>query len=132
MSTADSPGFAGLRVATFESRLAGPIAELIAKHGGIPVEAPSLREIALENNPEAFAFAERLIAGRFDVVLFLTGVGTHTSRRRSRPASLANSGSPLWPARRSWSADPNRSSRCANWGSGWTFRHPSRIPGMKC
>ena len=76
MSTADSPGFAGLRVATFESRLAGPIADLIAKHGGVPVEAPSLREIALENNPEAFAFAERLIAGGFDVVLFLTGVGT--------------------------------------------------------
>ncbi len=76
MSTSETPGFAGLRVATFESRLSGPIADLIAKYGGVPVEAPALREIPLEDNPEALAFAERLIAGEFNVVVFLTGVGT--------------------------------------------------------
>jgi uroporphyrinogen-III synthase len=76
MSTTDAPSFAGLRVATFESRMAGPIAELIAKYGGVPVTAPALREVPIEDNPEALAFAERLIAGAFDVVLFLTGVGT--------------------------------------------------------
>ena len=41
MSTTDAPSFAGLRVATFESRMSGPIAELIAKYGGVPVTAPA-------------------------------------------------------------------------------------------
>jgi uroporphyrinogen-III synthase len=67
--------FAGLRVAAFEARMAGPMAELIAKHGGIPVEAPALREIPLTDNPRAFAFADGLLAGDYDVVLFETGVG---------------------------------------------------------
>lgn len=65
----------GLRVAAFEGRMAGPLAELIRKHGGEPVEAPALREIPLDQNPDAVAFGRDLIAGRFDVVIFLTGVG---------------------------------------------------------
>ena len=73
-ATPESP-FAGLRVAAFEARMAGPMADLIAKHGGVPVEAPALREVPLGDNPQAVAFAEDLIAGKFDVVLFLTGVG---------------------------------------------------------
>jgi uroporphyrinogen-III synthase len=77
MSTPDeTTPFAGLRVATFESRLAGPIADLIARHGGVPLVAPALREIPIADNPEALRFAERLMAGEFDVVIFLTGVGT--------------------------------------------------------
>src|SRR4051812_20204609 len=71
---APSP-FAGLRVAAFESRMAGPMADLIRKHGGEPVEAPALREVPLGGNPRALEFAKELIAGRFDVVIFLTGVG---------------------------------------------------------
>jgi uroporphyrinogen-III synthase len=69
-------GFDGLRVAAFESRMAGPMADLIAKQGGVAVEAPALREIALGDQTEALAFAGRLVAGEFDVVVFLTGVGT--------------------------------------------------------
>lgn len=69
-------GFDGRRVVAFESRLSGPMADLIAKHGGIPVIAPALREIPLGENQAALAFARSLIAGDFDVVLFLTGVGT--------------------------------------------------------
>lgn len=71
---APSP-FTGLRVAAFESRMAGPMADLIRKHGGEPVEAPALREVPLGGNPRALEFARELIAGRFDVVIFLTGVG---------------------------------------------------------
>jgi uroporphyrinogen-III synthase len=71
----DTP-FAGLRVAAFEARLAGPMADLIAKHGGVPVEAPALREVPIGDNPAAIAFAERLVAGDFDAVIFLTGVGS--------------------------------------------------------
>ncbi|HEV3122231.1 MAG TPA: uroporphyrinogen-III synthase, partial [Isosphaeraceae bacterium] len=68
--------FAGLRVVAFESRLAGPMAELIARHAGVAVVAPALREIALEENTEALACAERLVQGEFDLFVFLTGVGT--------------------------------------------------------
>ena len=35
-----------------------------------------MREVPLENNPEAFAFVERLFRGEFDMVIFLTGVGS--------------------------------------------------------
>ena len=55
--------------------MAGPMADLIRKHGGEPVEAPALREVPIGSNPQAVAFARGLIAGEFDVVVFLTGVG---------------------------------------------------------
>lgn len=48
---------------------------LIARQGGVPTVAPSMREVPLDENPAAFEFAEHLIAGRIDAVLFLTGVG---------------------------------------------------------
>jgi uroporphyrinogen-III synthase len=75
MSTASSTPFDGLRVAIFESRMAGTLAEMVARQGGIPVPAPALREIAIADNPEALSFADGLVAGRFDVVIFETGVG---------------------------------------------------------
>lgn len=68
--------FDGLRVVSFESRRANEIAELIRRQGGDPFVAPSMRETPIENNPEAFEFAERLVRGEFDMMIFLTGVGT--------------------------------------------------------
>jgi len=68
--------FDGLRVISFESRRATEIAELIRRQGGEPFVAPSMREAPLENNNEAFDFAERLFRGDFDMMIFLTGVGT--------------------------------------------------------
>jgi uroporphyrinogen-III synthase len=65
----------GVLVAFFESRLAGPTADLVAKHGGVPLAAPALREIPLGDSPDVIAFAEQLTAGGFDVVIFETGVG---------------------------------------------------------
>jgi uroporphyrinogen-III synthase len=67
--------FDGLRVVSFESRRATEMGELIRRQGGDPFVAPSMREAPIENNPEAFAFAERLFAGDFDLAIFLTGVG---------------------------------------------------------
>jgi uroporphyrinogen-III synthase len=67
--------FDGLRVVAFESRRALEIAELIRRQGGDPFVAPSMREAPLENNKDAFAFAERLFHGEFDMMIFLTGVG---------------------------------------------------------
>ena len=67
--------FDGLRVIAFESRRENEIAELIRRQQGDPFVAPSMRESPIENNPEAFAFAERLFRGEFDMIVFLTGVG---------------------------------------------------------
>jgi len=68
--------FDGLRVIAFESRRATEIGELIRRQQGDPFIAPSMREIPVENNQEAFDFAERLFRGEFDMLIFLTGVGT--------------------------------------------------------
>lgn len=68
-------GLSGLRVAAFESRRADEITRLIRSHGGLPLSAPALREVPLDDNPVALAFAEELFHGQFDMVIFLTGVG---------------------------------------------------------
>lgn len=68
--------FDGLRVLAFESRRATEIGELIRRQGGDAFVAPSMREAPIENNEAAFAFAERLFRGEFDLMIFLTGVGT--------------------------------------------------------
>src|ERR1700732_4840958 len=69
-------GFDGLRVLSLESRRSAEMATLIRNQGGVPFPAPSMREIPLADNPLAFAFAERLFAGEFDLMILLTGVGT--------------------------------------------------------
>src|SRR6185312_14907217 len=67
--------FDGLRVLSLESRRAIEIATLVRKQGGEPFVAPSMREMPLEFNQEAFTFAERLFAGEFEMMMMLTGVG---------------------------------------------------------
>jgi uroporphyrinogen-III synthase len=73
--------FHGLRVLALESRRAAEMELLIRKQDGDPFVAPSMREIPLEENPEAFAFAEKLFAGAIDMVILLTGVGTRQLHR---------------------------------------------------
>src|SRR2546429_8384760 len=68
-------GFAGLRVLALESRRATELAKLISTYGGEPIVAPAMREVPLEANREALSFAAALLAGEFDMVIFLTGVG---------------------------------------------------------
>ncbi len=65
----------GAKVLAFESRRAKEIAELIRINGGEPFVAPALIEVPIENNSDAFAFADRLYAGGFDMVVLLTGAG---------------------------------------------------------
>jgi uroporphyrinogen decarboxylase len=67
--------YSGLRVVAFESRRAGETARLIESAGGIPIVAPSMRELPIEENPDALRFGERLVAGAYDAVVFMTGVG---------------------------------------------------------
>jgi uroporphyrinogen-III synthase len=70
------PDFAGLRVLIFESRRSREMAAIVASYGGDPVQAPSMREVPLESNVEAVAFADALERAEFDIVILLTGVGT--------------------------------------------------------
>jgi uroporphyrinogen-III synthase len=78
-------GFDGLRVVAFESRRARELAELVRRHGGDPFSAPALREVADVDREALAGFGRDLRAGRVDVVVFLTGVGT-----RALVAALAD------------------------------------------
>ena len=73
--------FRGLRVLSLESRRAAEMAKLIENYRGRAIVAPSLREVPLESNAEALAFARRLAEGAFDMVILLTGVGTRLLAR---------------------------------------------------
>jgi uroporphyrinogen-III synthase len=90
--------FDGLRVLSLESRRAAEIEKLIRSQGGVSFVAPSMREVPLERNPQAFEFAARLFrektpGGGFDLVIFLTGVGARLLNQiletRYPPGSLA-------------------------------------------
>ncbi len=80
-SRAATQNFAGLRVLSLESRRATEMAKLIETYGGVPIVAPSMREVPLETNTEAQDFARKLLAGELDVVVLLTGVGTRALTR---------------------------------------------------
>jgi uroporphyrinogen-III synthase len=67
--------FQGLTVLTLESRRGVEMSRLIETYGGRAVHAPAMREVPLSSNLEALKFAEGLFVGKFDVVVFLTGVG---------------------------------------------------------
>jgi uroporphyrinogen-III synthase len=73
--------FSGKLVLSLESRRAPEMSELIRKQGGIPFVAPSMREMPLDEDREAFLFAERLFGGEFDMMVLLTGVGTRQLNR---------------------------------------------------
>jgi len=65
-----------LRVCSFESRRQDDMFRLVQKAGGLPVNAPSMREIPLSDNAAVFDFADQLLSGNVDIIIFMTGVGT--------------------------------------------------------
>src|SRR3989442_6226359 len=50
--------------------------QLIERYGGRQLVAPSMRGVPLEENADGLRFGARLLAGEFEMVLLLTGVGT--------------------------------------------------------
>jgi len=74
----DKVDFQGLTVAAFESRMATEITRLIERYGGRPLVAPVLREIPLGDSSIVHEFGARLMAGRIDLLILLTGIGTTT------------------------------------------------------
>jgi len=69
------PGFNGMRVLSFESRRAKEIAQLITNNGGVPIVAPSTREIPDSPHPDILKLIRGVLAGDYDVMIFMTGVG---------------------------------------------------------
>jgi uroporphyrinogen-III synthase len=67
--------FNGLRVLSLESRRAKEVGKLIRTYGGEPFVVPAMREVPLESNRAALDFSDRLLEGKYDLVIFLTGVG---------------------------------------------------------
>lgn len=61
---------------SLESRRSSEIERLIRGQGGEPFVAPSMREVPLADNPQAFEFAEKMFRGEFEMIILLTGVGT--------------------------------------------------------
>jgi uroporphyrinogen decarboxylase len=71
----ESASFDGLRVAGFESRRSAEMTRLLETAGAEAHVSPSMREVPLEQRGPVLDFAGRVIAGEFDVVVFMTGVG---------------------------------------------------------
>jgi uroporphyrinogen-III synthase len=69
------PGFNGLRVLSFESRRAKEIAQLITNNGGVPMVAPSTREVPSEPSEDGRKLIHGLLQHEFDAIIFMTGVG---------------------------------------------------------
>lgn len=87
--TGEAPktGFDGLHVLSLESRRGAEMTKLITNAGGVPTVVPSMREVPLEDNHEALEFVREVIAGRIEIVIFLTGVGAQTVIRVAESAN---------------------------------------------
>jgi uroporphyrinogen-III synthase len=64
------------RICTFESRRASEMCKLIEKFGGHATNAPSMREMPLDQQSATLEFAERLFGEDVDILVLMTGVGT--------------------------------------------------------
>lgn len=71
--------FDGLHVLSLESRRAREVEKLIRTYNGEPLVVPAMRELPLESNTACLEFGRGLLAGDFDLVLFLTGVGVRNA-----------------------------------------------------
>src|SRR5580693_8268512 len=79
-------GFGNLRVLSLESRRSREMGVLIANHGGQPTVVVSTREVPSGPNAEESAFAQGLVQNQFQVVIFMTGVGTRALAQAIEPS----------------------------------------------
>jgi uroporphyrinogen-III synthase len=78
-------GFGGRTVLSFESRRSAEIATLIENSGGRAMVAPATREVPAASGADVSHFANALLEGKLDLVIFLTGVGTRALTRAIEP-----------------------------------------------
>ena len=74
----------GRMIGFLEARRAPELANLIARHHGIPFAAPALRESAQPDAPEVVATVTQLCAGAFDLGIFLTASGVEATFEGAR------------------------------------------------
>src|SRR5688500_15847225 len=70
-----APALEGRTVGVLEARMTDTIATLFEREGATVVRAPALAEAVIDATAEIKAWAETVVEDRYDVVLFLTGVG---------------------------------------------------------
>ena len=68
-------GLEGVSVGVLETRMSGALAELVRRHGGVPLCAPALREAPLDGTRTVASFLDELDRRTERVVVFLTGAG---------------------------------------------------------
>jgi uroporphyrinogen-III synthase len=66
---------AGRTIAVLEARMGEAVATMFEREGATVVRAPALLEQAIDASPEIGNWVDTLVAGGYDVVVFLTGVG---------------------------------------------------------
>lgn len=64
-----------LKVVSLESRQGSELLRLLERHGCEGISAPSMREVPLVDQHEAFAFGAELLRGEHEIIVLLTGVG---------------------------------------------------------
>ncbi len=66
----------GKVIACIEARMQSEMGALVERHGGIPLAAPVLQEVYNTDTPEVAGLIDDLCAGRVDIAVLQTGVGT--------------------------------------------------------
>ncbi len=66
----------GRVVAYVEARMQSEMGALVERHGGVPFAAPVLQEVYNTDTPEVAGLIDDLCAGRVDIAVLQTGVGT--------------------------------------------------------
>lgn len=66
----------GRTIAYVEARMQSQMGALVERHGGAPLAAPVLQEVYNTDTPEVSALIDDMCAGRVDVAVLQTGVGT--------------------------------------------------------
>ena len=79
-------GFGNLCVLSLESRRSREMGLLITNHGGQATVVASTREVPSKSNEQESAFARDLVQGQFQIVIFMTGVGTRALAQAIEPA----------------------------------------------
>ena len=77
------PSLSGKRVALLEARMSAELTTMVERFGGIAYSVPAVRETPVDQPEETTAFVDALCAGRFALVIFMTGVGASALLREA-------------------------------------------------
>ena len=66
----------GRTIAYVEARMQSEMGALVERHGGVPLAAPVLQEVYNTGAPEVSGLIDDICAGRVDIAVMQTGVGT--------------------------------------------------------